>query len=184
MAALMTEGWFSAAQRLPSPNRAARLPDERVSLVVIHNISLPPFAYGNGAIADLFLNRINPAAHPFFSVVADLRVSSHFVIARDGGLQQFVSCDEMAYHAGVSVFGARARCNEFSIGIELEGCDFEPFTEPQYQQLLCLLPVLRQHYPVEAVCGHQDIAPQRKTDPGHFFDWDRLRAAGEPVFRL
>ncbi|WP_107688459.1 1,6-anhydro-N-acetylmuramyl-L-alanine amidase AmpD [Neisseria wadsworthii] len=176
-------GWFSPARRVDSPNFCAREAGECVNLVVLHNISLPPFEYGNGAVEKLFTNRINPAEHPFFSILTELRVSSHFLIARSGEIVQFVSCDDMAYHAGVSSFRGREKCNAFSIGIELEGCDFEPFAEAQYESLNTLLHALQQVYPIEAVTGHQDIAPGRKSDPGHFFDWARVRQAGFPVAR-
>lgn len=177
------QGRWQPARQAESPNFCPRPDGMGVSLVVLHNISLPPFEYGNGAVEKLFTNRIDAREHPFFSVIADLRVSSHFFITRGGEAVQFVSCDDMAYHAGVSSFGGRTRCNEFSVGIELEGCDFEAFTEAQYQTLERLLADLLQHYPIEAVTGHQDIAPGRKTDPGHFFDWTRLQAAGLPVCR-
>ena len=131
----------------------------------------------------LFTNSIDEAEHPFYSIIKDLRVSSHFFIARTGETVQFVSCNDTAYHAGVSSFDGRERCNGFSVGIEIEGCDFEPFTEAQYAALLPLLSALMEQYPIEAVTGHQNIAPDRKTDPGHFFDWPRLEAAGFPVRR-
>ena len=127
-------GRWQGARQAFSPNCAPRPEGERVTLAVIHNISLPPFKYGTGAVEKLFANRINEAEHPFFSVIKDLRVSSHFFIARTGETVQFVSCDEAAYHAGVSSFGAREGCNAFSVGIEMEGCDFEPFAEAQYGQ--------------------------------------------------
>ncbi|MCS4533066.1 1,6-anhydro-N-acetylmuramyl-L-alanine amidase AmpD [Neisseria montereyensis] len=177
------QGWWVPAQRVDSPNFSARPENERVSLVVIHNISLPPFEYGNGAVEKLFTNTINPEAHPFFGVIHELRVSSHFFIDRNGGTVQFVSCDDMAYHAGVSSFRGREKCNLYSIGIEMEGCDFEPFTDAQYQSLTTLLQEIARHYPIEAVTGHQDIAPGRKSDPGHFFDWQRIYAYGIPVVR-
>ena len=150
-------------------------------MVVLHNISLPPFEYGSGAVADLFANRIRPEADPFFPQLTALRVSSHFVIERNGRVLQLVSCADAAHHAGVSAFRGRSGCNAFSVGIELEGCDFEAFTEAQYQALLPLLHALLAAYPVEAVIGHQHIAPGRKSDPGHFFDWPLLAAAGLPV---
>lgn len=174
--------WQGAAQ-LVSPNCSSRPEGTRVSLVVLHNISLPPFRYGSGAVADLFANRLDPRAHPFFEQIQHLRVSSHFFITRQGETVQFVSCDDIAYHAGVSSFRGRERCNEFSVGIELEGCDFEPFEPAQYDALTELLHALCSRYPIEAVTGHQDIAPDRKTDPGHFFDWQRLAAQGFPVDR-
>ncbi|WP_165009996.1 1,6-anhydro-N-acetylmuramyl-L-alanine amidase AmpD [Neisseria yangbaofengii] len=177
------QGRWSAARQVQSPNFEARPAGEKISLVVLHNISLPPFEYGNGAVEKLFTNQIRPEEHPFFSVIHTLRVSSHFFITREGEAVQFVSCDDMAYHAGVSSFRGREKCNLFSIGIEMEGCDFEPFTEAQYQTLHHLLSALQAQYPIEAITGHQDIAPDRKTDPGRFFDWPRLIKAGFPVER-
>ena len=177
------QGWWQPARRLDSPNFGPRPAGEAASLVVLHNISLPPFEYGNGAVEKLFTNQINPAEHPFFSILTELRVSSHFLITREGEAVQFVSCNDMAYHAGVSAFRGREKCNAFSIGIELEGCDFEPFSDLQYPCLDKLLRALMAQYPISAVCGHQDIAPGRKSDPGHFFDWARLAAAGFPLAR-
>lgn len=173
------QGWLSSAIKTPSPNfgTRTRTPD----LVVIHNISLPPFEYGNGSVQALFQNRIEADAHPFFAVIQNLRVSSHFFVARTGELFQFVSCDDAAYHAGVSAFRGEASCNGFSVGIELEGCDFEAFNPMQYETLLRLLRQLQDAYPIRAVTGHQHIAPDRKTDPGHFFDWQILHNAGVPV---
>lgn len=173
-------GHYAAARQIPSPNHAPR-PDVPVSLIVLHNISLPPFEYGTGAIDALFQNGLDQYDHPFLQSIAQLRVSSHFLIERNGTLKQYVSCDNMAFHAGISSFGGRTRCNDFSIGIELEGCDFEPFTDSQYETLLPLLHALCMHYPIEAICGHSDIAPGRKSDPGHFFEWSRL--SGLPVVR-
>lgn len=177
------QGRWQLARQAFSPNFEPRPANETISLVVLHNISLPPFEYNNGAIEKLFTNQIHPDEHPFFSVIHTLRVSSHFLITREGEAIQFVSCDDMAYHAGVSSFQGREKCNHFSIGIELEGCDFEPFTEMQYRTLHQLLTALQANYPINAITGHQDIAPDRKTDPGHFFDWPRLIAAGFPVER-
>ncbi len=174
--------WQSATQ-LFSPNYCARPEQECVSLIVIHNISLPPFEYGTGSVQQLFTNQIDPTQHPFFSQLVDLRVSSHFFIERTGKIMQFVSCDDMAYHAGVSQFNGKERCNTFSIGIELEGCDFEPFETVQYQALTDLCHAICQHYPIEWITGHQDIAPQRKTDPGRFFDWDQLVQQGFSIYR-
>ena len=174
--------WLGAVQ-MQSPNCCVRPDGEAVSLVVLHNISLPPFEYSTGAVQKLFTNQIVAGEHPFFSLLTDLRVSSHFFVARTGAVVQFVSCDEMAYHAGVSAFRGREQCNAFSVGIELEGCDFEPFTAAQYAALGRLLGAIVARYPIEAVTGHQDIAPSRKTDPGHFFDWDALRAMGFVVDR-
>ncbi|UOP04132.1 1,6-anhydro-N-acetylmuramyl-L-alanine amidase AmpD [Conchiformibius kuhniae] len=183
MTAQWHRGRWSAAEQWVSPNFCPRPDGERVFLVVLHNISLPPFVYGSGAAARLFANTLDTAADPFFAQLADVRVSAHFVITRCGRTLQFVSCDDMAYHAGVSRFCGRERCNAFSVGIELEGCDFEPFAPAQYAALRALLQALCAAYPITAVCGHQDIAPQRKTDPGHFFDWQRLEDWGMPVKR-
>ena len=177
------QGRWQGAEQLESPNFSPREAGSEVSLVVLHNISLPPFEYGSDAVQRLFTNRIDPAAHPFFAQIAGLRVSSHFFIARNGRVQQFVSCDDAAYHAGVSSFRGREKCNGFSVGIEIEGCDFEPFAQEQYAALETLLAALMRAYPIRAVTGHQDIAPQRKTDPGHFFDWPRLIRTGFPVDR-
>lgn len=182
-ALLWQQGRWLHARQAYSPNCEPRPEGEAVSLVVLHNISLPPFEYGSNTVEQLFTNRINPEEHPFFSVIHTLRVSSHFFITRTGEAVQFISCDDMAYHAGASSFRGRQKCNLFSVGIELEGCDFEPFAEAQYQTLHALLSDLQRNYPIEAVTGHQDIAPDRKTDPGHFFDWPRLIAAGFPVER-
>lgn len=176
-------GWWLAAEHEVSPNYSARANGETVSLVVLHNISLPPFEYGHVAVEKLFTNQIDAEQHPFFHTLTALRVSSHFLIDRQGRSVQFVSCDDVAFHAGLSCFRGREQCNAFSIGIELEGCDFEPFTESQYQALSILLAALQQNYPIEAITGHQHIAPGRKSDPGHFFDWDRLQQLGFPVVR-
>lgn len=166
--------WLEVKQ-LVSPNCEARPAGMGVDLVVLHNISLPPFEYGTGAVEKLFTNTICSDEHPFFSVLTHLRVSSHFFISRQGEITQFVSCDEMAYHAGVSSFQGREKCNHFSIGIELEGCDFEPFEAEQYHALNALLSELCAQYPIRAITGHQHIAPNRKTDPGHFFEWHRIQ---------
>lgn len=165
--------WQTATQRV-SPNCCPRPEGETVSLVVLHNISLPPFEYGTGAVEKLFTNQISGSEHPFFEQLVDLRVSSHFFITRLGEVVQFVSCDDMAYHAGVSQFHGREKCNTFSIGIELEGCDFEPFAAAQYPALIDLLNAICEHYPITAITGHEHIAPNRKTDPSAFFDWAKL----------
>lgn len=181
----MTNTWhngrWQAATQLQSPNCCPRPEGERISLIVLHNISLPPFEYGTGAVEALFTNQINPQAHPFFSQLTELRVSSHFFIRRNGETVQFVSCNDTAYHAGVSSFHGRDKCNHYSIGIEIEGCDFEPYTAAQYRALDTLLHALRRHYPITAVTGHQHIAPGRKSDPGHFFNWAALQQLGHPV---
>ncbi len=176
-----TNGRWQHAIQLHSPNCEPRPNPQDIALIVLHNISLPPFEYGSDAVERLFTNTIDANAHPFFSQLTALRVSAHFLVQRDGTVRQFVSCDDMAYHAGVSQFHGREKCNHFSVGIELEGCDFEPFTAAQYAALLPLLKDLCRHYPITAITGHQHIAPQRKTDPGHFFDWQCLQDAGLPV---
>lgn len=175
-------GRYLAATQLHSPNFSSRPDDVRVSLIVLHNISLPPFQYGSNAVAQLFTNQIHAEDDPFFVQLTDLRVSSHFFIRRTGEIQQFVSCDDMAYHAGISQFHGQEKCNAFSIGIEIEGCDFEPFTAAQYTALNQLLPEICAAYPIEAITGHQHIAPNRKTDPGPFFDWQQIDLADKVDF--
>lgn len=174
-------GWCAHASRLPSPNADARPQPDDISLLVIHNISLPPNQFGGPYIADLFANCLDCAAHPYFDQLRDLHVSAHFLIRRDGSLLQFVSTLDRAWHAGMSHFGGRERCNDFSIGIELEGSDFTPFEPAQYDTLLALTLALQQRHGLRDVVGHEHIAPGRKTDPGPFFDWvayrDRLRQA-------
>lgn len=172
--------WQHATQR-HSPNCDTRDKNESISLIVLHNISLPPFEYETDAVQALFTNQILPEKHPFFRQLVQLRVSSHFFISRKGQTLQFVSCDDAAYHAGVSEFHGKTQCNRFSIGIEIEGCDFEPYTETQYQALEKLLHAICQAYPIKAITGHQHIAPDRKTDPGHFFDWQRIASSGFPI---
>jgi AmpD protein len=168
-------GYASIAVRVPTPNRDARPAADDISLIVVHGISLPPGDFGGDGVERLFTNRLDPAAHPYFATIADLRVSAHFLIRRDGALMQFVACGERAWHAGESTWRGRARCNDFSIGIELEGTDALPYTTPQYAMLGRLVRALRRRYAIEDVVGHSDIAPGRKTDPGPAFDWPRFR---------
>jgi AmpD protein len=170
-------GMCDGARRVPSPHCDEREPDARISLLVIHNISLPPGEYGGPWIDDLFLGRLDPEAHPYFREVAGMRVSSHFLIRRAGELVQYVPCEKRAWHAGASSWKGRERCNDFSIGIELEGSDDVPFAEPQYETLVALTRAIVARYGMLDLAGHSDIAPGRKTDPGPFFDWDRYRAA-------
>jgi len=167
----------SGARWVPSPNFDERPAGASVDLIVIHAISLPPGEFGGAGIIQLFTNTLDPAAHPYFAGIHALRVSAHFLIRRDGELIQFVSCDKRAWHAGASCWRGRERCNDFSLGIELEGCDDQPFEEAQYQCLLALLARLHQRYPEAAVAGHADIAPERKSDPGPCFDWTRIAAS-------
>lgn len=172
-------GWCHDVQHCPSPNFNAR-PAGEVSLLVIHNISLPPAQFKTGKVQAFFQNQLDVTEHPYFAGIADLRVSAHFLIERDGEITQFVSCLDRAWHAGVSLFDGREGCNDFSLGIELEGTDEQPFTDTQYTALIELTRQLRRAYPaisLERICGHSDIAPGRKTDPGPFFDWSRFRAA-------
>ena len=173
-------GYANFARQLRSPNRDARPADTPVTLVVIHGISLPPGVFGGDAIARLFTNRLDPAAHPYYPSIAHLHVSAHFLVRRDGRLVQFVSCNERAWHAGISRFRGRRHCNDFSIGIELEGTDDLPYETPQYAMLARLLKALSRRYPIQHVTGHSDVAPGRKTDPGLAFDWPRLRRLTAP----
>ena len=144
---------------------------------MIHNISLPPGEFGGPWIEDLFLGRLDPDADPYFKEIEGLRVSSHFLIRRDGELIQYVDTDKRAWHAGVSQWNGREKCNDFSIGIELEGADDVPFAEPQYETLSTLARALFERYGTLDIAGHSDIAPGRKSDPGPWFDWDRFRAS-------
>ncbi|WJF89902.1 1,6-anhydro-N-acetylmuramyl-L-alanine amidase AmpD [Paraburkholderia bonniea] len=175
--AIAPDGWSAAAHLLPSPNADERPEGVVPTLVVIHNISLPPDTFGGSAIAELFQNALDCAAHPYYdSHLRGVRVSAHFVIHRTGMLEQFVSCNRRAWHAGLSNFLGRERCNDFSVGIELEGSDTTPFTSPQYQVLARLVTALIERYPMTAIAGHSDLAPGRKTDPGPYFDWARLQS--------
>ncbi|MFC5302385.1 1,6-anhydro-N-acetylmuramyl-L-alanine amidase AmpD [Azospira restricta] len=169
-------GWLTSARREPSPNFDARPAAEKPTLLVVHAISLPPGEFGSDDILDLFANRLDASRHPYFAGIRDLRVSAHFLIRRDGELIQFVSCDDRAWHAGVSCWRGRERCNDFSIGVELEGCDELPFESAQYERLCELVAILGRAYPLRDIAGHSEIAPGRKTDPGPCFDWSRLSA--------
>ncbi len=166
---------------IASPNQDQRPDESDISLIVMHNISLPPQVYGGSYIADLFCNRLDPHAHPYFSTIAELKVSSHLVIDRLGVITQYVPFNCRAWHAGISIFEERERCNDFSIGIELEGSDSEAFTEAQYTALFPVIRLLHQQYPKtqqNKIVGHEHIASGRKTDPGPYFDWPRLKAEG------
>jgi AmpD protein len=157
-----------------SPNSDERPPNTEVTLVVLHCISLPPGEYGGDAIERLFTNRLDPAAHPYFQGIAGLKVSSHYLVRRDGQVVQFVPVERRAWHAGVSSWRGRERCNDFSIGIELEGMEHHAFTGPQYRALSALVRRLRARWPLRDLAAHSDVAPGRKTDPGARFDWARL----------
>lgn len=157
-----------------SPNFDDRPPNTEVTLVVLHSISLPPGEYGGDWIERLFTNRLDPAAHPYFREIEGMKVSAHFLIRRDGGLLQFVPVHRRAWHAGASSWRGRKACNDFSIGVELEGADDGPFEEPQYQALQSLIARLRTALPLRDIAAHSDVSPGRKTDPGPGFAWDRI----------
>lgn len=170
-----TDGLLLDAHYLPSPNCDERPEGGPIELLVIHNISVPPGEFGGPGIIELFTNRLNPDAHPYYRGLAGLMVSAHFLIRRSGELIQFVACGKRAWHAGESSWRGRSRCNNFSLGIELEGTDDQPFEEVQYQRLAELTRALRAKYPCTDIVGHFEIAPGRKTDPGPHFDWVRYR---------
>jgi AmpD protein len=172
--------WLPRVRRCASPNCDARPQADDISLLVIHNISLPPGRFGGPYIDQLFTNTLDWRAHPYFEDIQMLRVSAHLLIRRDGAVTQYVPFVQRAWHAGVSQFAGRERCNDFSIGIELEGSDAQPFTQKQYRRLIRVTRALMRHYPrldAGRIVGHSDIAPGRKTDPGPHFDWARYRAA-------
>jgi AmpD protein len=168
-------GIHAGATWRASPHHDARPDPGDISLVVVHGISLPPGDFGGPYVDQLFMGTLDPAAHPYFREIEGLRVSSHFVIRRGGELIQYVACGERAWHAGASSWKGRERCNDFSIGIELEGADDVPYAEPQYDTLADLVRALTRRYGELDIAGHSDIAPGRKTDPGPWFDWPRLR---------
>ena len=169
------DGWLDEVNRIESPNFDTRPPGSSIELIVVHNISLPPGCYGGGHVAQLFTNALDPSIDDYFPQIVGVRVSAHFLIERDGKATQFVSVNDRAWHAGVSAWCGRAACNDFSVGIELEGTDFESFTDLQYRSLNALIGALLSAYPIRAVVGHSDIAPDRKTDPGPYFDWRRVQ---------
>ncbi len=169
-------GWRTGARRCESPNFGPRPEGVAIDLVVLHSISLPPGEYGGDAVERLFTNRLDWAAHPYYEQIRGLAVSAHFLIRRDGELLQFVSCDARAWHAGASVWRGRSDCNDFSIGIELEGLEGELFDTPQYVAVAALIDALAARYRIDAVVGHEHVAPGRKKDPGPGFDWVRLRS--------
>ena len=174
----LTDGWLDDAVHSPSPNFNQRPPQEPISLLVVHNISLPPGEFGGGYIQSFFCNQLDASCHPFFEEIAELKVAAHLLISRTGELIQFVSFNDRAWHAGESCFEGRRGCNDFSIGIELEGTDDLPYTDAQYCQLSRVTQALLAAYPamtVDRIAGHSDIAPGRKTDPGPAFDWARYR---------
>jgi AmpD protein len=168
-------GVIRAVAQVPSPNFDERPEGQTISLLVIHGISLPPGQFGGPWVVELFTNRLSPKAHPYFADLASLRVSAHFFIRREGTLAQFVPCELRAWHAGESSWHGRPRCNDFSIGVELEGTDDSPYEDAQYATLARLTRALCRRYPIRDIAGHSQIAPGRKTDPGPGFDWPRFR---------
>lgn len=170
-------GRVDAARYVASPNCDERPCGAAITLLVLHNISLPPGEFGGDAVEHLFTNALDPAAHPYYRTLTGVRVSAHFLIRRTGELLQFVACAKRAWHAGASAWCGRDSCNDFSIGIELEGADDVPYTDSQYCRLTELTRALRRAYPIADIAGHSDIAPARKTDPGPSFDWERFRSS-------
>jgi len=168
------DGIVSGARFVPSPNCDDRPPGASISLLVVHSISLPPGEYGGDEVERFFTNRLDPAAHPCFEGIRDLHVSAHFFVRRDGEVMQFVPVHRRAWHAGASAWRGSPRCNDFSVGIELEGLDDTAFEAAQYARLADLARALRASLPLTAIAAHSDIAPGRKTDPGALFDWPRL----------
>jgi N-acetyl-anhydromuramoyl-L-alanine amidase len=169
-------GVAGGARYVPSPHHDERPEDAGIDLLVIHNISLPPGEFGGREVEDFFLGRLHPGAHPYFAGIAAMRVSAHFFVRRDGEVVQFVPCELRAWHAGASTWQGRERCNDFSIGIEMEGTDYGPYEDAQYEALGQLTQAIFERYGELALAGHSDIAPDRKTDPGPHFDWVRYRA--------
>ena len=169
------QGWYRFAHAVASPNFGPRPVDTEIDLVVIHSISLPPGVYGGQQVQAFFTNCLQTSEHPYFETLRDLKVSSHFYIRRGGELLQFVSCDDRAWHAGVSTHAGRENCNDFSIGIELEGLEGNSFTPEQYESLTALLPMIAHQYPIQHIAGHEHIAPDRKKDPGKGFSWRFLQ---------
>jgi N-acetyl-anhydromuramoyl-L-alanine amidase len=174
------DGRVEGIRFIPSPNHDERPAGCPIELLVIHHISLPPGEFGGGGIEALFTNRLDPAGHPYYASIAGSRVSAHFLVRRDGELIQFVSCSRRAWHAGESSWQGRARCNDYSIGIELEGSSEVAFTAAQYARLAGLTRALQARYAIRDIVGHSDVAPGRKSDPGPHFDWAHFRTLVEP----
>jgi N-acetyl-anhydromuramoyl-L-alanine amidase len=171
------QGWWRHARRVRSPNFGARPDATQITLAIVHSISLPPGEYGSDDVERFFTNRLDASAHPYFEQISAQLVSAHFFIRRDGEVVQFVSCDQRAWHAGASQWRGRDNCNDWSIGIELEGLEGERFERAQYRTLIRLLHALRVRYPLAEVIGHEHVAPSRKADPGARFEWPRLARA-------
>ena len=172
---LWQDGWYSFARRMASPNFGPRPAGLQPDLIVIHAISLPPGDYGTGQVQRLFTNQLDWDAHDYFRSIRGLKVSAHFFITRDGQLWQFVSCNDRAWHAGESTYRGKDNCNDFSVGIELEGLEGLFFEQAQYDTLSSLSAALLQAYPISQVAGHEHIAPGRKRDPGAGFNWSKLQ---------
>lgn len=175
MSECWSNGWYKFAQHIPSQNFEPRPQDTRTDLVVLHSISLPPGQFHGDAVQEFFTNTLDHDSHPYFEQLRGVKVSAHFFIRRGGELIQFVSCDQRAWHAGVSNHKGRSDCNDFSIGIELEGLEGESFSGFQYESLISLLPMILNHYPIASLVGHEHIAPERKKDPGIGFQWRYLQ---------
>lgn len=173
---LDADGVLSGARFIPSPNHDERPEGTAIELLVVHGISLPPGEFGGSGVEELFTNSLDHGAHPYYEQLRGMRVSAHFFIRRDGEIIQFVPCSRRAWHAGISSWCGRERCNDFSVGVELEGADESPYDDAQYAALAHLAAALQRTYPIRDILGHSDIAPGRKTDPGPTFEWPRLRA--------
>jgi AmpD protein len=174
---LFKAGWYKFARHLASPNFGTRPADTQINLIVIHSISLPPGQFGGDEVQQLFTNTLDWNAHPYFEKIRDTQVSAHFYIRRNGELWQFVSCDDRAWHAGQSCYLGKDNCNDYSVGIELEGLEGHSFEAAQYDSLTSVCAALQQNYPIANVTGHEHIAPGRKTDPGEKFDWPQVLRA-------
>ena len=174
---LWIDGWYQFSARLPSPNCGPRPTGAQADLIVLHSISLPPGQYGGDDVQRLFTNQLDWDKHPYFKSIQGMEVSAHFYIRRNGELQQFVSANDRAWHAGVSSYRGRDNCNDDSIGIELEGVEGDLFEDSQYETLVGLCAAIVQRYPITDIAGHEHVAPGRKADPGNGFDWPRLQQA-------
>ncbi len=170
-------GCLDSVRFIPSPNCDERPTECAINLLVIHNISLPPDRFSGDGVIKLFTNQLDPEIHPYYQALHNLKVSAHFFIRRDGEVIQFVACNKRAWHAGISCWQGKTQCNDFSIGVELEGSDTQPFADAQYAALTVLSLMLQETYPIMDIVGHSDIAAGRKTDPGPYFDWERYRTA-------
>lgn len=174
---LFDKGWYKFARHLASPNFGARPTGTQINLIVIHSISLPPGQFGGDEVQQLFTNTLDWDAHPYFEKIRDTQVSAHFYIRRNGELWQFVSCDDRAWHAGQSSYLGKDNCNDYSVGIELEGLEGDAFESAQYESLTCVCAALQQNYPIAHVTGHEHVSPGRKADPGARFNWPLVRKA-------